>query len=122
MWMDIRFRATPIDVGPGATLIGAMRVEMADLYGGDLDGPDMPKAGPAELGLPHGAFIVGWSGGEPVCCGGFNGCPTARARSSGCSSSPPCADEEIENFNANPVASFFGEKSLPDPTSTPARP
>jgi GNAT superfamily N-acetyltransferase len=150
--MEIKFRATPIDVGPGATLIGAMRVEMADLYSGDLDGPDMPKAGPAELGPPHGAFIVGWSGGEPVCCGGFKRLPDGaceikrmfvvpamrgrgvaralvrelerRAREHGYTVArldtgprQPHARSlfesegytPIENFNANPVASFFGE-------------
>ena len=31
----------------------------------------LPRAGPAELSLPHGAFIVGWSDHQAVCCGGI---------------------------------------------------
>src|SRR5581483_7384911 len=35
-----------------------------------LDGDAMPRAGPAELSAPGGAFIVGLIEGVPVCCGG----------------------------------------------------
>jgi GNAT superfamily N-acetyltransferase len=31
----------------------------------------MPRAGPAELSPPDGAFLVGWIEGRPVCCGGL---------------------------------------------------
>lgn len=133
-----------------------MRAEMADVYAGlELDGSAMPRAGPAEMGPPHGAFIVGWSGEKPVCCGGFKRLPDGgceikrmfvlpvvrgrgvarallrelerRARQRGYAVArldtgprQPHARRlyesegyaPIENFNANPVATFFGEKSL----------
>ncbi len=62
-----------------------MVAEMRELYwdvgdGLDLNSPDMPAAGPEELGPPGGAFVVGY--------------------------------REIDNFNGNPVATFFGEKRL----------
>jgi GNAT superfamily N-acetyltransferase len=48
-----------------------MRDEIAETYEGlELDGPAMPKAGPAELSPPAGAFVVGRIDGQPVCCGG----------------------------------------------------
>jgi GNAT superfamily N-acetyltransferase len=68
---ELAFRAAAIDVGAGRRLIQAMREEIAAIYDGlDLDGAEMPRAGAAELGPPHGAFLVGWRGEEPVCCGG----------------------------------------------------
>jgi GNAT superfamily N-acetyltransferase len=67
----IEFGDGRVDAGPGAVLAQAMRDEIAAIYDGlALDGADMPKAGPAELGPPGGAFIVGWSDGRAVCCGG----------------------------------------------------
>jgi GNAT superfamily N-acetyltransferase len=69
--MSIEFSDGQVDDGPGAVLAQAMRDEIAAMYDGlNLDGDDMPKAGPAELGPPGGAFLVGWSGEQPVCCGG----------------------------------------------------
>jgi len=66
------FRSGQVDAGPGAVLAQAMRDEIADLYDGlELDGEDMPRAGPAELGPPHGAFLVGFHEQRPVCCGGI---------------------------------------------------
>jgi GNAT superfamily N-acetyltransferase len=129
---------------------------MASIYEGlELDGPDMPKAGPAELSPPRGQFIVGWRDGEPICCGGFKdlghgACeikkmyviPNARgtgvarallheleqrARQLGYTrvrldTGPKQPQAQalyesdgyvaIENFNRNPVATFFGEKRL----------
>jgi GNAT superfamily N-acetyltransferase len=68
----IEFRDARIDSGDGAVLAGAMRVEMAELYDGlDIDAPEMPKAGPAEMNPPAGAFLVGYLDGMPVCCGGL---------------------------------------------------
>jgi GNAT superfamily N-acetyltransferase len=68
----IEFRDGLIDSGDGAELAEAMRLEIRDLYDGlDLDGPEMPKAGPAEMNPPAGAFIVGYLDGTPVCCGGL---------------------------------------------------
>jgi GNAT superfamily N-acetyltransferase len=154
--MEIAFRDAQVDAGPGGLLIDAMRAEMADVYAGlDLDAPDMPKAGPAELGPPGGGFVVGWADGEPICCGGFKRLPDGaceikrmyvapsvrgrgvarallhelerRAHANGyriarLDTGPrqPAARRlyesegyvPIENFNANPVATFFGEKAL----------
>jgi len=68
----LRFRHTPPDRGDGLVLLGAMRAEIARLYQGlDLDAPAMPRAGPAELSPPRGAFVVGYMQQTPVCCGGI---------------------------------------------------
>jgi GNAT superfamily N-acetyltransferase len=115
----------------------------------------MPKAGPAEMSPPGGAFIVGYDDDTAVCCGGIKRLPDGaceikrmfvvgeacghgvarelltelerRARELGYSVArldtgprQPRAQGmyeragyvAIENFNANPVASFFGEKRL----------
>lgn len=69
--MAIEFRAVPVDDGDGRRLAAAMVEEMRVLYEGlDLDAADMPKAGPDELGPPHGVFLVGYDGDEAVCGGG----------------------------------------------------
>lgn len=47
----------------------------ADSGGLDLESPDMPKAGPAELGPPHGMFLVGYRGEAAVCGGGIKKLP-----------------------------------------------
>ena len=66
----------PVDSGDGAALVGAMIDEMRDLYEGlDLLSPDMPKAGVAELGPPHGTFLVGYRAGEAICGGGVKRLP-----------------------------------------------
>jgi GNAT superfamily N-acetyltransferase len=68
----VTFREGRADVSPGKELLAAMTGEMAELYDGlDLNHPAMPKAGPAELGPPDGALLIGFSDtGEPICCGG----------------------------------------------------
>jgi GNAT superfamily N-acetyltransferase len=68
----LSFRAVPMEQEPARSLAEAMRAEIASLYGGlVLDSPDMPAAGPAELGPPTGVFLVGFDeNGTPVCCGG----------------------------------------------------
>lgn len=69
--MSVEFRPARVDAGDGAVLAQAMRDEIAVMYDGlELDGDSMPRAGQAELSAPGGAFIVGYVGGEPVCCGG----------------------------------------------------
>ncbi len=69
---ELSFTDGHVDRGPGGEMIAAMRSEMAVMYDGlEFDGAAMPKAGPAELGPPDGAFIVGWAGEQPVCCGGL---------------------------------------------------
>lgn len=57
---------------PARPLAEAMKDEIAVLYNGlALDAPDMPKAGPDELGPPRGVFLVGYDvDAGPVCCGG----------------------------------------------------
>lgn len=146
-----------MDQDPARALVLAMRDEIASIYAGVvLDGPEMPKAGPRELGPPAGVFLVGFDPlGVAVCGGGVKdlgdgACeikrmyvvPEARrrgyarallvalegaARKLGYSIArldtgprQPSSESmyreagyrEIPNFNANPVASFFGEKAL----------
>jgi len=150
------FRLCPVDEEPAAALVRGMRDEIAVLYEGlDLDGPDMPKAGPQELGPPGGTFVVGFEQDVPVCCGGIKRLPDASceikkmfvlaaARGRGVARAllveleqqardlgyavarldtgpqqtraqlmyERAGYNEIENFNGNPIASFFGEKRL----------
>lgn len=123
--------------------------------GVDLDGDYMPRAGPAELSPPGGAFLVGRIDGVPVCCGGVKRLDErtceikkmyviparrgtglarrllhaleAKARELGYTTARldtgPKQQHarglyesegyvEIENFNGNPVAAFWGEKPL----------
>jgi len=152
----LTFRPCAVDEEPAATLVQAMRDEIAVLYEGlDLDGPQMPKGGPAELCPPDGTFLVGYEDDAPACCGGVkrlsgDACEikkmfvTADARGRGSAREllvelerrarelgfsivrldtgprQPRAQRmyeragyvAIENFNANPVATFFAEKRL----------
>jgi GNAT superfamily N-acetyltransferase len=56
--------------GDGASLGAAMIEEMRELYGGlDLNAPDTPTAGAADLAPPGGTFLVGSRDGQPVCGG-----------------------------------------------------
>jgi GNAT superfamily N-acetyltransferase len=70
--MSLSFQAVPLTCDPAASLVTAMRAEVAELYEGlDLDGARMPRAGAAELGPPGGVFLVGFDqAGLPVCGGG----------------------------------------------------
>ncbi|MCW2516497.1 MAG: MarR family transcriptional regulator [Mycobacterium sp.] len=81
---ELVFRPVPSDFGDAAALVAAMVAEMRELYwdvggtgsgGLDLDSPDMPKAGPAELGPPGGVFLVGYRDGVAVCGGGLKRLP-----------------------------------------------
>lgn len=156
MTPQLEFRAARVDAGDGAALAQGMRDEIAAIYEGlDLNGPQMPKAGAAELSPPGGAFLVGYEAGAPVCCGGVKrlpdgACeikrmyvvPTARGRGvaralllalehearrlgyaiARLDTGPrqPAAKalyestgyRPVANFNANPVATYFGEKRL----------
>jgi GNAT superfamily N-acetyltransferase len=161
--MPLTFRRVPLDREPAASLVAAMRAEMAALYDGlDLDEESMPKAGVAELGPPDGSFLVGFDSDEsPICCGGIKrlseeACeikrmyvvPLARRggvgrlllealedeasqlgyRTARLDTGPrqPHAERmyrlagyrSVANFNANPVASFFGEKILASPADS----
>jgi GNAT superfamily N-acetyltransferase len=65
------FSDAQVDAGEGGRLAQAMRDEIAAMYDGlELDGDSMPRAGPAELSPPGGAFIIGYWGEAAVCCGG----------------------------------------------------
>jgi GNAT superfamily N-acetyltransferase len=152
----LEYRTCAMDQEPAATLAQGMRVEIAAIYDGlELDGPDMPTAGPDELSPPHGTFIVGFDEDVPVCCGGLKRLPDGaceikkmfvvpnargrgvarallvelerRARELGYAvarldTGPKQARARrmyeragyapVANFNANPVATFFGEKAL----------
>lgn len=157
--MTLTFRDGNLDEGDGARLEAAMRAEVEAMYAGlDMRAADMPAAGAAELGPPHGVFLVGDLDGEAVCCGGIKRlseppeaicefkrmyvAPSARGRGIGrallaalegrarameyavarldTGSEQPAAQrlylsagyEPIENFNGNPVATFFAEKRL----------
>jgi GNAT superfamily N-acetyltransferase len=55
---------------PASDLLAAMIDELHATYGGRIDAPGSPTATPAEMGPPHGTFLVGFEGGEPVCGGG----------------------------------------------------
>ncbi len=155
--MPITFRPVSLEEEPASSLVAAMREEIAELYAGVvLDGPEMPKAGPRELGPPRGVFLVGFDGAErPVCGGGVKdlgdgACEIKRmyvvpeARGAGLGRELLEALEDaaralgyerarldtgpaqhgarrmyegsgylpIENFNGNPMATFFGEKRL----------
>lgn len=152
----VHFRPARVNAGEGAMLAEAMAAEIAVVYEGlDLNGPEMPKAGPAELGPPDGAFVVGWMDDAPICCGGIKGLPDGTceikkmfvapgARGRGVArvllhaledlarehgyavarldTGPrqPHAQRlyesegyaEIANFNGNPIATYFAEKTL----------
>lgn len=84
MGSDVEFRPSPVGDGEAARLVSAMVEEMRLLYwdlgaggtgGLDLDAPGMPKAGPAELGPPHGVFLVGYRDDVAVCGGGIKRLP-----------------------------------------------
>ncbi len=67
----LEFRVKPMDEEPATALVKRMRGEIGEIYAGlVLDGPEMPAAGPRELGPPGGTFLVGYDGVVPVCCGG----------------------------------------------------
>ena len=69
----LRFRAVPLELEPARSLVAAFGAEFAAIYDGlVVDGPEMPAAGPSELGPPGGTFLVGFDGaGTPVSCGGL---------------------------------------------------
>ncbi|CAB4923580.1 unannotated protein [freshwater metagenome] len=66
----VTFRVARADDEPGATLLAEFLAELEDRYGPPpVDGRG-PTATPDELAPPHGTFLVGWVGDEPVACGG----------------------------------------------------
>ena len=152
--MRIDFRESDPALSPARDLIAAMVAEMNKLYG-DIEGPNVPSATPADFAQPAGTFLVGYADGEPVCAGGLKRldeqaaeikrmyvAPAARrrgvarallealedaARARGYAvvrldTGPrqPHAMElyrcagyvDIGNFNANPLAAYWGEKKI----------
>jgi GNAT superfamily N-acetyltransferase len=68
---EIEFRTALYDEGDAAVLVQAYHEEIAVIYDGlDLNSSNMPPAGAAQFGAPHGTFLVGYEAGEPICCGG----------------------------------------------------
>ncbi|WP_137147549.1 GNAT family N-acetyltransferase [Mycolicibacterium sp. CR10] len=158
MASELQFHHLPMGHSDAAALVTAMVEEMAALYadiGLDLNSPDMPKAGSAELGPPGGVFVVGYRDGVAVCGGGVKRLPDGAceikrmyvvpaARRQGVARALLLALEEaarglgyrvvrldtgprqphavelyasegyvpIANFNGNPVATYFGQKTL----------
>jgi GNAT superfamily N-acetyltransferase len=73
---ELDFRRVSAADGDGAALLAAMIEEMRELYGGlDLNSPDMPTAGAADLAPPAGTFLVGYRDGQAVCAGGIKPLP-----------------------------------------------
>ena len=69
--MHLEIRSIPADAPDAAALIAAMVAEINDIYGGDMAGPGMPSATPADFAAPHGDFIVLYEDGRPVAGGGI---------------------------------------------------
>jgi GNAT superfamily N-acetyltransferase len=152
--MRIDFRESDPASAPASDLLAAMVAEMNELYG-DIEGPHIPSATPADFAPPAGVFLVGFADEEPVCAGGLKRlddeaaeikrmyvAPAARrrgvarrllaaledaARARGyrvvrldTGARQPHAMElyraagyaDIGNFNANPLAAYWGEKRL----------
>jgi GNAT superfamily N-acetyltransferase len=110
----IDFRDAQVDAGPCGELAQAMRDEIAVMYGRlELAGDDMPRAGPKQRGrgmarallhaLEAKARELGYSVARLD-----TGPKQVHAR--GLYESEGYA--EIEHFNGNPVAVFWGEKEL----------
>jgi hypothetical protein len=71
---ELDLRSVSTSSGDGADLVTAMIDEMRDLHcdvgdGLELDSPNMPEVGPAELS-PPGVYVVGLRDGAAVCGGG----------------------------------------------------
>jgi GNAT superfamily N-acetyltransferase len=68
--MSLEIRRTAADAPDAAALIAAMVAEINTLYGGNMAGPGMPSATPADFAPPGGAFLVVYDDGRPVAGGG----------------------------------------------------
>lgn len=72
----MEFRESVVDAGDAAELLVAYGAEIAGMYDIDVNAPEMPRAGPEELGPPDGVFLVGYDADDvPVACGGFKRLP-----------------------------------------------
>ena len=152
--MRIDFRECDPTLSPARDLLAAMVAEMNELYG-DIEGPNVPSATPADFAAPYGIFLVGYDDAEPVCAGGLKRldeqaaeikrmyvAPAARRRGVARALLDALEDAarargyavvrldtgarqphamtlyrsagyvDIGNFNANPLAAYWGEKRL----------
>ena len=152
--MHLDFRESDPTQSPARDLLAAMVAEMNELYG-DIEGPRMPSAAPADFAQPHGTFLVGYADREPVCAGGLKRLDEQAAEIKRMYVAPPARRRgvaralldaledaarargyavvrldtgprqphamtlyraagyvDIGNFNANPLASYWGEKQL----------
>ena len=136
----VRFEPIPADRPPAADLIAAMVAEMAALYG-PIDVPGMPSATPADFAPPHATFLVGFDddaaeikrmyvvpaargrGLARVLLAALEdaahglGYGTVRLDTGALQPHAQALYESagyraIGNFNANPVAAYWGEKRL----------
>ena len=137
----LRFEPLPAGAPPASDLLAAMVAEMRGLYG-PIDGPGMPSATPADFAPPHGTFLVKRLDDDTAEIKRMYVVPAARrqgiarvllgaledaARDLGYTTvrldtGPQQAHAQalyeasgyraIANFNANPVASYWGEKDL----------
>lgn len=67
----VEFRHARADEPPGSEMIAAMLAHLDELYGRGPADPPRLSADPHELEPPHGAFLVGRIGDEPVASGGL---------------------------------------------------
>ncbi|NKQ56506.1 GNAT family N-acetyltransferase [Amycolatopsis sp. K13G38] len=63
----MELRVTPFDDPDSVKLIAEVQQEYVVRYGDQ----DKTPVEPAEFAPPHGLFLVGYAGGEPVACGGW---------------------------------------------------
>jgi GNAT superfamily N-acetyltransferase len=112
---ELDFRHASAADGDGAAIVAAMVEEIRELYEGlDLNAPDMPTAGAADLGPPGGTFLVGYRDGKPGCGGGIKRLLDGECEIKRMYVVPGARGQGVAraNFNGNPVATFFGEKPL----------
>lgn len=70
--MQIDYRWERLDDPAGALLVGRFGEEMAALYPTFTnDHPGAPSSTAADLAPPHGGFVVAYTNGEPIGCGGL---------------------------------------------------
>src|SRR5207248_2851147 len=123
--VPLTFRTVAMDAEPAASLMDAMREEMRVLYDDlVLDGPDMPAAGPRELGPPGGTFLVGFDELVPVSAGAA--LAGSRSECAGGTVPRPPADHAHDGSRrrgvpARPTTAAPAART-PAPRRSPARP
>ena len=69
--MSLEIRVVPAGEPPASDLVEAMVAEGVQVYGARLDVAGTPTATAAEMGPPHGTFLVIYDEGRPVAGGGI---------------------------------------------------